>query len=42
MNTFKVNFLMKFINTAIVKYEKIKENITAITARKLSSALSSL
>jgi len=29
-------------NTKIVKYEKIKENITAIIAKKLSSTLSSL
>ena len=39
-NIFKLNFLIKFKKIAIVMYEKIKENITAIMAKKLSSLLS--
>jgi hypothetical protein len=39
---FRLNFLIKFRKSAIVKYENIKENITAMIARKLSSALPSL
>ena len=42
MNIFRLNFLIKFKNIAIVIKEKINENITAIIARKLSSALPSL
>ena len=42
MNIFKLNFLIKFINIAIVIYEKIKANIIAMIAKKLSSVLSSL
>ena len=42
INTFKLNFFIKFKNSAIVIYENINENITAIIAKKLSSALSSL
>ena len=38
----KLNFLIKLKKSAIVKYEKIKENITAIIAKKFNSALSSL
>jgi len=33
---------MNFRKSAIVKYEKIKEKITAIIAKKLSSELPSL
>jgi len=33
---------MKFKKNAIVKYEKIKENITVIMAKKFNSALPSL
>ena len=33
---------MKFKKSAIVMYEKIKENITAIMAKKFNSALPSL
>ena len=39
---FKLNFLIKPKKSAIVKYEKIKENMTAIIATKFNSALSSL
>ena len=39
---FKLNFLIKLKKSAIVKYEKIKENITAIIAKKFNSALPSL
>ena len=39
---FKVNFLIKLKKSAIVMYEKIKENITATIAKKFNSALSTL
>jgi len=39
MNIFKLNFFIKFKKSAIVKKENIAENITAIIAKKFSSAL---
>ena len=39
---FNVNFLINFKKSAIVMYEKIDENITAIIAKKFSSSLPSL
>ena len=42
MNIFKLNFLTKYKKNAIVMYEKIKENNTAIIAKKFNSALPSL
>jgi hypothetical protein len=39
---FKLNFLIKLKKSAIVMYEKIKENITAVTAKKFNSVLPSL
>ena len=41
-NIFKVNFLIKFKKIEIVRYEKMKENITAIIAKKFNSELPSL
>ena len=38
----KLNFFMKLKKSAIVMYEKIKENITAIIAKKFNSVLPSL
>ena len=38
---FKLNFLIKLKKNAMVIYEKIKENITAIMAKKFNSALPS-
>ena len=38
----KVNFLIKFKKIEIVRLEKIKENITAIIAKKFSSGLATL
>ena len=42
MNILKLNFFIKLKKSAIVIYEKIKENITAMIAKKFNSALSSL
>ena len=42
MNKFKLNFSTNLRNKAIVIYEKINENITAMIAKKFSSVLSSL
>ena len=42
MNIFKLNFLIKFRKKAIEIYEKMKENITAMIAKKFNSVLSSL
>ena len=42
MNILKLNFFIKLKKSAIVKYEKIKENITAMIAKKFNSALPSL
>ena len=37
-----LNFLIKLKKSAIVTYEKIKENITATIAKKFNSSLPSL
>ena len=42
INIFKLNFFIKLKKSAIVIYEKMNEKITAIIAKKFSSALPSL